>query len=173
MGLRQVSYQSPEKLVSVLYELNQDINLTNKDEITIKNFVNGFEVSNLNSNIKNLNGELSNQPAKTIARNVYNKQGEFPRYFQSLQPKLRTFIGSREGFLYYGLFLEHLSKYMFSNDLFIDSQLAVSLNNNFDELFIPPVDTYPAQVRTDIKDYLNGIDSIAIRRLNINKYSTL
>ena len=63
---------------------------------------------------------------------------------------------------------------MFSNDLFIDSQLAVSLNNNFDELFIPPVDTYPAQVRTDIKDYLNGIDEgIAIRRLNINKFTQL
>ena len=174
LGLRQVSYQSPEKLVSVLYELNKDISLTNKDEITIKNFVNGFEVSNLNSNIKTLNGESSNQPAKPIARNVYNKQGEFPRYFQFLQPKVRTFIGSREGFLYYGLFLEHLSKYMFSNDLFIDSQLAVSLNNNFDELFIPPVDTYPAQVRTDIKDYLNGIDEgIAIRRLNINKFTQL
>ena len=63
---------------------------------------------------------------------------------------------------------------MFSNDLFVDSQLAVSLNNNFDELFIPPVDTYPAQVRTDIKDYLNGIDEgIAIKRLNINKFTQL
>lgn len=174
LGLRQVAYQSPEKLVSVLYKLNQDINLTNKDEITIKNYVNGFEVSNLNSNIKTFDGKLINKPSKPVARNVYNKQGEFPRYFQFLQPKLRTFIGSREGFLYYGLFLEHISKYMFSEDLFIDSQLAVSLTNNFDELFIPPVDTYPAQVRTDIKDYLNGVDEgLAIQRLNINKFTQL
>jgi hypothetical protein len=63
---------------------------------------------------------------------------------------------------------------MFNDGLFIDSQLAVSLNNNFDELTIPPVDTYPAQVRTDIKDYLNGIDDgLAIKRLNINKFSKL
>ena len=58
LGMRQVSYQSPEKLVSVLYKLNQDIKLTNKDEITIKNYVNGFEVSNLNSKIKTFDGEL-------------------------------------------------------------------------------------------------------------------
>ena len=55
---------------------------------------------------------------------------------------------------------------------FIDSLLSYSLGNNFDELFIPPVDTYPNQVRSDIKDYLKGLDNgIAIRKLNVNKFS--
>ena len=30
---------------------------------------------------------------------------------------------------------------------------------NFDELYIPPVDTYPNQVRSDIKDYLNNFSN--------------
>ena len=174
VGLRQTNYQNPKSLASVLHELDKDIGLTNKDEITIKNFVNGMEVSTLKTSIKSSNSKLISVDEPMVARTVYAKEGEFPRYFQFIQPKLRTFIGSREGFLYYGLFLEHISKYMFNDGLFIDSQLAVSLNNNFDELTIPPVDTYPAQVRTDIKDYLNGIDEgIAIKRLNINKFSKL
>jgi hypothetical protein len=174
VGLRQTNYQNPKSLVSMLHELDKDIGLTNKDEITIMNFVNGMEVSTLETSIKSSNSKLISVNEPMVARTVYAKEGEFPRYFQFFQPKLRTFIGSREGFLYYGLFLEHISKYMFDDGLFIDSQLAVSLNNNFDELTIPPVDTYPAQVRTDIKDYLNGIDEgLAIKRLNINKFSKL
>ena len=174
VGLRQTNYQDPKSLTSVLYQLDQDIGLTNKNEITIKNYVNGMEVSTLKTNIKNSNSAFESVDKTKVARTIYSKEGEFPRYFQFIQPKLRTFIGSREGFLYYGLFLEHISKYMFSDGLFIDSQLAVSLNNNFNELTIPPVDTYPAQVRTDIKDYLNGIDEgLAIKRLNINKFSKL
>ena len=174
VGLRQTNYQDPKSLTSVLYQLDQDIGLTNKNEITIKNYVNGMEVSTLKTNIKNSNSAFESVDKTKVARTIYSKEGEFPRYFQFIQPKLRTFIGSRESFLYYGLFLEHISKYMFSDGLFIDSQLAVSLNNNFNELTIPPVDTYPAQVRTDIKDYLNGIDEgLAIKRLNINKFSKL
>ena len=174
VGLRQTNYQNPKSLASVLSKLDKDIGLTNQNEITIKNYVNGMEISTLETSVKDSKAVLKSTDGTKIARTIYSKKGEFPRYFQFIQPKLRTFIGSREGFLYYGLFLEHISKYMFNDGLFIDSQLAVSLNNNFDELTIPPVDTYPAQVRTDIKDYLNGIDDgLAIKRLNINKFSKL
>ena len=174
LSLRQANYQSPEKLISVINKLDKDIGLTNKNEITIKNYVNGMEVSNLKNNIKNSSYEFSKTEKVTSNRSIYSKNGEFPRYFQFIQPKVRTFIGSREGFLYYGLFLEHISKYMINDGFFIDSQLALSIENNFDELTIPPVDTYPAQVRTDIKDYLNGIDDgLAIKRLNVNKFTKL
>ena len=174
LSLRQANYQSPEKLISVIHKLDKDIGLTNKNEITIKNYVNGMEVSNLNTNIKNSGYEFTKTDKVISNRSIYSKNGEFPRYFQFIQPKVRTFIGSREGFLYYGLFLEHISKYMINEGFFIDSQLALSIENNFDELTIPPVDTYPAQVRTDIKDYLNGIDDgLAIKRLNVNKFTKL
>ena len=174
LSLRQANYQSPEKLISVIHKLDKDIGLTNKNEITIKNYVNGMEVSNLKTNVKNSGYEFSKTDKVISNRSIYSKNGEFPRYFQFIQPKVRTFIGSREGFLYYGLFLEHISKYMINDGFFIDSQLALSIENNFDELTIPPVDTYPAQVRTDIKDYLNGIDDgLAIKRLNVNKFTKL
>ena len=31
-----------------------------------------------------------------------------------------------------------------------------ALWQNFDDLYIPPVNTYPNQVRSDVKDYLNN-----------------
>jgi len=40
--------------------------------------------------------------------------------------------------------------------------LKYALWQNFDDLYIPPVDTYPNQVRSDIKDYLNNFEGRVI-----------
>ena len=174
IGIRQTSYQNIEEISSVIYSLNNELKLSNKDEIVLKNYSNGLEVTNTKLNTKNVNNYRNISEPINLSRTIYQKEGEFPRYFQTLGPRVRTFIGGREGFLYYGLFLEHISKYMFSDDFFIDSQLAFSIANNFDDLTIPPVTTYPNQVRSDIKDYLNGIDEgLALKRLSINKFTKL
>ena len=48
-----------------------------------------------------------------------------------------------------------------------------SLVDNFDELFIPPKDAYPEQVRSDNKKYLNNFDNgIPIGRLELNYYKS-
>ena len=133
----------------------------------LRNYSNGLEVTNTKLNTKNVDSHNNISEPINLSRTIYQKEGEFPRYFQTLGPRVRTFIGGREGFLYYGLFLEHISKYMFSDDFFIDSQLAFSIANNFDDLTIPPVTTYPNQVRSDIKDYLNGIDEGLALKLSL------
>ena len=57
----------------------------------------------------------------------------------------------------------------FQENTFIDTKFSISLDNNFDELFIPPVDTYPNQVRSDVKEYYNSIGNKPfVDRLEIN-----
>ena len=47
------------------------------------------------------------------------------------------------------------------------------MHDNFDDLTIPPVDTYPAQVRSDVKDYLRNIDEgIIIGRAQFDYHIT-
>ena len=53
------------------------------------------------------------------------------------------------------------------------SNLKYSIDDNFDDLTIPPQDTYPAQVRSDIKDYLRNIDEgIIIGRAQFDYHLT-
>ena len=54
--------------------------------------------------------------------------------------------------------LENNSEYVISDNFFFSSNLKYSLADNFDDLTIPPEDTYPAQVRSDVKDYLRNFD---------------
>ena len=54
--------------------------------------------------------------------------------------------------------LENNSEIIIRENLFFSSNLKYSLIDNFDDLQYPPVNTYPAQVRSDIKDYLKNFD---------------
>ena len=69
----------------------------------------------------------------------------------------RPYLASREEFLKGALLIENNSEYVF-NDAFFHANIKYSLADNFDDLIIPPVNTYPAQVRSDVKDYLRNID---------------
>ena len=163
--VRQNKYNTNQEFVSVMKKIINDLEIDNY-EITVKNYNRGHVVNSIDIIDKKINKEPLNEET------LYILDGEFPRYYQKLSPRLRNLIGSREGLHFWGLFLEHSSQFMFDDSFFIDSLLSYSLGNNFDELFIPPVDTYPNQVRSDIKDYLKGLDNgIAIRKLNVNKFS--
>ena len=72
---------------------------------------------------------------------------------------LRPFIAGREEFFKYALLAELNTQYVISNNFFWSSNFKYTLIQNFDELYIPPVDTYPNQVRSDIKDYLNNFSN--------------
>ena len=47
---------------------------------------------------------------------------------------------------------------LFKRSLFFNTNLKYSLANNFDDLRFPPVTTFPAQVRSDVKQYLLNMD---------------
>ena len=70
----------------------------------------------------------------------------------------RPFLASREEFFKGALMLENSSEIIIRENLFFSSNLKYSLIDNFDDLKYPPVNTYPAQVRSDIKDYLKNFN---------------
>lgn len=67
--------------------------------------------------------------------------------------------------------LENNTKILFNEKLSLISNVKYSLVDDFEELNIPPIDTFPHQVRSDIKQYLNRIGSgLKIGRLQLNYF---
>ena len=86
----------------------------------------------------------------------------------------RPYLASREEFLKGALLLENNSELIIKDNFFFSSNLKYSIANNFDDLNIPPVNTYPAQVRSDIKDYLRSFgDGIFIGRAQFDYHLSL
>ena len=78
--------------------------------------------------------------------------------------KFRPFLASREEFFKGALLLENDSEFMIKDNFFIHTNIKYSLADNFDDLIYPPATTFPAQVRSDVKDYLKNMDGIMIGR---------
>lgn len=87
--------------------------------------------------------------------------------------KVRPFIASREEFFKGALLVENDSEYIFYDNLIFSSNLKYSLANNFEDLRFGPVDTFPAQVRSDVKKYLKNMnDGILIGRAQLDYFIT-
>ena len=87
--------------------------------------------------------------------------------------KFKPFLASREEFFKGAFLLENDSEFILRDNLFINFNLKYSLADNFDDLRYPPKNTYPAQVRSDIKDYLKNMDKgILLGRAQIDYYIT-
>ena len=56
----------------------------------------------------------------------------------------------------YGLFLDFNADIFLSENKSFESKIIYSVSDNFDDLFLEPITTYPNQVRSDIKDYLKA-----------------
>ena len=72
--------------------------------------------------------------------------------------RFQPFLASREEFFKGALLIENNSEIIIKENLFFNMNLKYSLANNFDDLRFPPVDTFPAQVRSDVKQYLKNMD---------------
>jgi hypothetical protein len=87
--------------------------------------------------------------------------------------RIRPYLASREGFFKFAVLLENDSEYILKDNLFFTSNLKYSIKDNFDDLVIPPVDTYPAQVRSDVKNYLRNFENkLIIGRAQFDYYLT-
>ena len=84
--------------------------------------------------------------------------------------KFRPFLASREEFFKGSILLENDSEFILRDNLFFNTNLKYSLVDNFDDLIYPPVNTFPAQVRSDIKDYLRNMhkEGILIGRAQLD-----
>lgn len=102
--------------------------------------------------------------------NAYVVNDKFPYFNNNLYPNIRTYIAAREGLAFTGLFLENNFEAIFSENLFLLSNFKYSIYDEFDQLTIPPRDTYPNQVRSDNKDYFNNFsEGVIIGRLELNR----
>lgn len=87
--------------------------------------------------------------------------------------KFKPFLASREEFFKGALLVENDSEYVIRDNLLFHMNLKYSLADNFDDLRFPPVDTYPAQVRSDVKQYLKNINKgIILGRAQLDYYIT-
>jgi hypothetical protein len=85
----------------------------------------------------------------------------------------RPYLASREDFFKGALLLENNSELIIKDNLFFSTNLKYSIADNFEDLTLPPVNTYPAQVRSDIKDYLRSFgDGVFIGRAQFDYHIT-
>ena len=62
---------------------------------------------------------------------------------------------------------------MLRDNLFLTTNLKYSIADNLEDLTIPPVDTFPAQVRSDVKQYLRNINKgVLLGRAQIDYHIT-
>ena len=85
----------------------------------------------------------------------------------------RPYLASREDFFKGALLLENNSELIIKDNFFFSTNLKYSIADNFSDLTLPPVDTYPAQVRSDVKDYLRSFgDGVFIGRAQFDYHIT-
>ena len=91
------------------------------------------------------------------AKLIYSRQAK-NKFKTNTRLSIRPFLASREEFFKGALMIENDSQYIFFDNFFFSSNLKYSLADNFDDLKYPPVNTYPAQVRSDVKEYLKNFN---------------
>ena len=112
------------------------------------------------------------EESKRNAELIYQRDTS-RRFNTNTNFKIRPFFAARDGFFKWSLLLENDSEYIIRDNFFFTSNLKFSIDDNFDDLTIPPQDTYPAQVRSDVKDYLRNIDEgIVIGRAQFDYHLT-
>ena len=158
LELYESSYHTLQKLKENIQQAVLDSNIYH-EEIVLKLSsagLDGYE-----------NGTLTNGAV------IYERKNE--RIF-NYKPSIiiRPFIASREGFLKAALISQVDAQYLLSNNFFWSTNIKYTLYDNFNDLSIPPEDTYPNQVRSDIKDYLNNFGGRPIiGRSQLDYFKTL
>ena len=116
--------------------------------------------------------EIDDTYAST-AKTIYERQSK-RKFSTSTRLQFRPFLAAREEFFKGALMLENDTEFIIRKNLFFNTNLKYSLIDNFDDLYLPPVDTFPAQVRSDIKEYLNKIKDggILIGRAQLDYHLT-
>ena len=106
------------------------------------------------------------------ARTIYERQ-QYRGVNTSSNIRFRPFVASREEFFKGAVLAENDTEFVIRENLFFNTNLKYSLADNFDDLIFPPVDTFPAQVRSDVKQYLKNMDQgILVGRAQIDYHLT-
>ena len=159
LELTQFKHSNLQLVEDIIYKASKDAGI-NKD---------------IKKNLKVVNLDAINEYDQDYERNsdlIYEKQ-KTRSFNTSTRIRFKPFIASREEFFKGAVLLENDIEYIFRDDLIFHSNLKYSLADNFDDLRFPPVNTYPAQVRSDVKQYLKNMDKgIILGRAQVDYYLT-
>ncbi len=125
------------------------------------------------NNLKNIRNETYDEIESENFITDFQIEKKFPIVLNKISPVIRNQLASREGFIHTGLLIEDNLEIIFSNNIILIGNFKYSLYDNFDDLYIDPLNTYPNQVRSDLKKYLNNFDSgIVLGRLELNAFQS-
>ena len=184
IGLKSISEEKERIQVSVRQVIHHDHSIVDRvvvknisnmaeehkyKEVIVKQYYQGMNVSTSSYDIDN-SYALTNKKF-TQNKDLYVIKEQFPYIYNNLYPSIRNFIAGREGFYFGGLLLNNDTEIIPKENLIFLLNLKYSLWDNFSNLIYPPIDTYPAQVRSDIKEYYKGLsNNISVGRLEMNYF---
>ena len=170
ISVRQVSYFDQSDVDRKVTESVKDINLKQQfKEVVIKQYYQGMNVSSTTLDANYIYPVKSRKFKKD--RDLYIVKDQFPYFSSKIFPVIKNFIAGREGFYFGGLQLNGDLEVTLRENVLMLVNLKYNIWDNFSNLIYPPVDTYPAQVRSDIKKYFKGSSNgISIGRLELNYF---
>ena len=159
LELTQFNHSNLNIIEDIIYSAKNDSGIK-KDIRTDLRIANLQASSNIDSEYKR-NSKL-----------IYERES-IQKFNSSTKLRIRPYFAAREGFFKYAILLENNNEYIIKDNFFFSSNLKYSIKDNFQDLVIPPVDTYPAQVRSDVKDYLRNFNNgIIIGRAQFDYHIT-
>ena len=174
IGVNKISETTSSIGVELTQFIHPDIGLI--EEIVASAAVDAGINKNIKKDLKiadlNAVSEIDSEFIKNS--NLIYEREKTKTFNTSTGVKFRPFLASREEFFKGALLLENDSEFILRDNLFFNTNLKYSLADNFDDLRYPPVNTFPAQVRSDIKEYLKNMNDggILIGRAQLDYHVT-
>jgi|GEM_PF-2550559 len=126
------------------------INQSARDAGITEDIVKDIEIANL------LAVQEIDDSYRASSQTIYQRSTT-KRFVTNTRANFRPFLASREEFFKGALLLENDSEFIIRENLFFNTNIKYSLADNLDDLYIPPVESFPAQVRSDVKEYLKNM----------------
>ena len=155
--------------MSNLYKhIDYALDLSNYDdakEVTVNSYHLGKKIKS-----KKIRGKKVSD-AFVSSNVLFEKPKLIKKLFYDISPGVRTFLASREDFLITGLMIDGKLNYFFNENFYLDAQTTLPIYTDFEKLSLPPTTTYPRQVRSDVKEYLNELDKgLSLESLTLNSF---
>ena len=143
LQLTQVVHPNLRVVEDIIYQSARDAGIT-------EDIVKDIEIANL------LAIQEIDDSYRATSQTIYQRSTT-KRFSTNTRANFRPFLASREEFFKGAFLVENDTEFIIRKDLFFNTNIKYSIADNLDDLYIPPVDTFPAQVRSDVKQYLKNM----------------